>query len=112
MRSRRERAVWTLLAVAFIAATTAAWWTAERWTPHAKPWAKQTWRSITRPSPPPGHVRSRTATAAAESHKAGAAAAAPPRKCVLGGRTVYTDQACPPGSEERPLDPAVSVLPQ
>ncbi len=113
MRSRKERALWTLLAIVLIAAATTAWWTAERWTPHAEPWARQTWRSMTRPSPPPGHVRSRTATTAADSAKAGASApAAPPRKCVQGGRTVYTDQACPPGSEERPLDPAVSVLPQ
>jgi hypothetical protein len=33
-------------------------------------------------------------------------------KCVRGGRTEYTDQPCPPGSDKRPLDGALSVLPQ
>lgn len=113
MRSPRERAFWTVLAVVVVAAAAAAWWTAGRWTPLAAPWAKQTWRSMTRPSPPPGHVRSRAANAAADSPKTGASApAALPRKCMQGSRTVYTDQACPPGSQERPLDSAVNVLPQ
>ena len=112
MRSPQERAFWTVLAAVLIAAAAAAWWTAERWTPLAEPFAKQTWRSITRPSPPPGHVRA-PATGTPAAPKAGASAPAPlPRKCVQGGRTVYTDESCPPGSEERPLDPAVSVLPQ
>jgi len=112
MLGPRERAVWTTLAVVLVAASVAAWWTAERWTPLAGPWARQTWRAITRPSPPPGHAR---ASASAQPAKAGASApapAAPPRKCVQGSRTVYTDQPCPPGSQERPLDPALSVLPQ
>lgn len=110
MRSPRERAFWIVLAVVVVAGAVAAWWTAERWTPLAGPWARQTWLAITRPSPPPGHPR---APAAAPSSKTGASAPAPlPHKCVQGGHTVYTDQSCPPGSEERPLDPALSVLPQ
>lgn len=110
MRSPRERAVWTAVAVVLVAAATAAWWTAERWTPHAGPWAQQTWRALTRPSPPPGHPR---AGAAAPAPQAGASAPAPVlHKCLRGGRTEYTDQPCPPGSEKRPLDGALSVLPQ
>ncbi|MCO5104999.1 MAG: DUF4124 domain-containing protein [Burkholderiaceae bacterium] len=110
MRSRTERTLWTALAVVLVLAAAAAWWTAERWAPHAGPWARQTWLAITRPSPPPGHPR---AAAEAASPKAAASAPAPlPRKCVQGERTVYTDQPCPPGSKEQPMDPALSVLPQ
>lgn len=111
MRSPRERAVWTAVAVLLLAAAAAAWWTAERWTPHAGPWAKQAWRAMTRPGPPPGQARA--GTAAAPAPQVGASAAAPVlHKCVRGGRTEYTDQPCPPGSDKRPLDGALSVLPQ
>jgi len=110
MLSPRERAVWTTLAVVLVAAAVAAWWTAERWTPLAGPWARQTWLAITRPSPPPGHPR-----AAAAAQAPGSSASAPaalPRKCVQGNRTVYTDQPCPPGSKEQKMDAALNVLPQ
>ncbi len=111
MRSPKERAFWTALAVVLVLAAATAWWTAERWTPLAEPFAKQTWRKLTRPGPLPGKEG---ANAAARAQKGADTAPAPPppRKCVQGGRTVYTDQPCPPGSSEQPLDPAVSVLPQ
>ena len=35
-----------------------------------------------------------------------------PRKCVRDGRTTYTDQPCPKGSQELPVDGAVTSLPQ
>ena len=110
MRSPRERTFWTVLAVVAVAAAAAAWWTAERWTPRAGPWAKQTWRMLTRPAPPPGHPR-----APANAQAPGAGASAPtalPRKCVQGNRTVYTDQPCPAGSKEQAMDAALNVLPQ
>lgn len=111
MRSRTERTVWAALALALLLAGAAAWWTAERWTPLAGPWARQAWRTLTRPSPPPGHPRA--PSAAAQAPQAGASAPPPqPRKCVQGARTVYTDQPCPPGSREQPLDAALSVLAQ
>ena len=49
MRSPRERALWTALAVALAAAAGAAWWTADQWLPHAGPWLERAWRSTTRP---------------------------------------------------------------
>lgn len=105
MRSRTERSVWTALAVLALAAAAAAWWWSDAWLPQAGPWADTAWRKATRPgadSLPPGK----------QAAQAGASApAAPPRKCLQGGRTVYTDQACPPGSQELLVDGAVTSLP-
>jgi len=45
----------------------------------------------------------------------GAASAPAPqlRKCIQGGRTVYTDEACPPDSQEQKVDRgAVTSLPR
>ena len=33
------------------------------------------------------------------------------RKCLVNGRTVYTDQPCPSGSAEKPLEGSLTVLP-
>ena len=111
MRSPRERALWTALAVALAAAAGAAWWTADQWLPHhAGPWLERAWRSTTRPGPDslPPQRRSAPAQASAEAASAPATQA---RKCLQGGRTVYTDQPCPSGSAERPLEGALTVLP-
>ena len=35
-----------------------------------------------------------------------------PRKCVKDGRTTYTDQPCPKGTQELPVDGAVTSLPR
>ena len=51
MRSRTERTALTAIAVVLVAAAAAAWWTADRWRPHAGPWAAQAWKKITRPGP-------------------------------------------------------------
>jgi hypothetical protein len=110
MRSPRERALWTALAVALAAAAGAAWWTADQWLPHAGPWLERSWRSSTRPGPdslPP----ERRAASAQASADAASAPATQARKCLQGGRTVYTDQPCPSGSAERPLEGALTVLP-
>jgi len=37
--------------------------------------------------------------------------AASARKCLVNGRTVYTDQPCPSGSAEKPLEGSLTVLP-
>lgn len=113
MRSRTERTVLTTIAVVLLAAAAAAWWTADQWLPHAGPWAQQAWKAATRPGPgtlPPGKQ-----PATAQPRSAQGAASAPvapqPRKCVVDGRTTYTDQPCPKGSQELPVDGALTSLP-
>lgn len=49
MRSRGECIVWGALAA--VAGGVAAKWTADRWMPHAGPWAAQMWRKATRLGP-------------------------------------------------------------
>ncbi len=113
MRSPQERAVWTGVLVVLLAAAAAAWWTADQWLPHARPWSKQAWRSITRPPPPAGHAGTAIRRDAGKPGGGPAAQTAPqPRKCVQSGRTTYTDQACPPGSAEQFVEPALDVLPK
>lgn len=114
MRSPRERALWSTLAVLVLAAAAAAWWTADQWIPHAGPWTEQAWKTVTRPGPgtlPPGK---QPPAAQARSAQGGASAplAPEPRKCVQDGRTIYTDQPCPKGSRELPVDGAVTSLPR
>ena len=113
MRSPTERALLTALALALVAAA-AAWWTADQWLPHAGPWSEQAWKTITRPGAdtlPPGKQQP-----AAQARSAKGTASQPvapqPRKCVRDGRTSYTDQPCPKGSQELPVDGAVTSLPQ
>lgn len=111
MLSRQERTAWTVVAVVVLAALAAAWFTAERWTPHAEPWARSVWLSITRPPPlEPGQAggsAKRNPHAANEKNPP----AAQPRKCVQGSRITYTDQTCPAGSTEQLLEPARVALP-
>lgn len=113
MRSRGERTVLTAIALVLVAAAAAAWWTRAEWLPQAGPWAEQMWKRATRPGPetlPPGKQ-----PAAAQARAAGGSASEPvapqPRKCVKDGRTTYTDQPCPPGAQELPVDGAVTSLP-
>lgn len=113
MLSRGERIAWGGLAALAVAGAAAAWWTADRWTPHAGPWAAQAWRKITRPGPdtlPPGHA-GRPAPAAQGAAAAASAPLVQPRKCVKSGQVTYTDQPCPPGSRELAVDGAVTSLP-
>ncbi|MFY3384162.1 DUF4124 domain-containing protein [Paracidovorax sp. MALMAid1276] len=115
MRSPRERALWSILAVLVLAAAAAAWWTAEQWLPHLGPWTERAYSAITRPGPaslPPG--KQPPAAQARAPHGGASAPLAPePRKCVHGdGRTTYTDGPCPQGSRERPVDGAVTSLPR
>jgi hypothetical protein len=114
MRSPRERALWSLLALVLLAAAAAAWWTAEQWLPQAGPWTEQAWRKITRPGPEtlPSGKRPPAAQAAAAQGGASAPAAPQPRKCVKDGRTTYTDAPCPRGSLELPVDGALTSLPR
>ena len=116
MRSRTERTVLTAIAVVLVAAAAAAWWTRDQWLPHAGPWSEQAWKTITRPGAdtlPPGK---KPATQPAQARTAQGTASQPvapqPRKCVRDGRTSYTDQPCPKGSQELPVDGAVTSLPQ
>ena len=114
MRGRTERTVLTVIALALVAAAAAAWWTRDQWLPHAGPWSEQAWKKITRPGAdtlPPGKQQP-----AAQARSAKGAASEPmapqPRKCVRDGRTTYTDQPCPKGSQELPVDGAVTSLPR
>lgn len=115
MRSRTERTVLTAVAVALVAAAAAAWWTSDQWLPHAGPWTEQAWQKITRPGPdtlPPGKQQQPAAQARAANGGASEPVAPQPRKCVKDGRTTYTDQPCPKGSQELPVDGAVTSLPR
>ena len=109
MRSRKEKALWFLLALVAAAAAVLAWWTADQWRPQVSPWAEQALRRLTRPGPD-------TLPAAAPRQGGptqGTAASpppAPPRKCVdAQGRTTYTDQPCPGGAREHGVEGAVTV---
>ncbi len=112
MRSRAERTVLIAVAMVLVAAAVAAWWMQDRWLPQAGPWTEQAWRKITRPGPeslPPGK---QPAQAGARNAAASEPVAPQPRKCVQGdGRVVYTDQPCPQGSREQPVEGAVTSLP-
>ena len=113
MRSRTERTVLTTMARVRGAAAAAALWTRDQWLPHAGPWTEQAWKKITRPGPdtlPPGKQQT-AAPAGAAQGSASQPAAAQPRKCVQDGRTTYTDQPCPKGAQEQPVDGAVTSLP-
>ena len=114
MRSRTERTVLTTIALVLVAAAAAALWTRDQWLPHAGPWTEQAWKKITRPGPdtlPPGKQQT-AAPAGAAQGGASQPAAAQPRKCVQDGRTTYTDQPCPKGTQELPVDGAVTSLPR
>ena len=113
MRSPTERALWAAVAVALLAAAAAGWWTADQWLPQAGPTLQDAWRKTTRPGPdtlPPD----RKAVQGAQPAQGAASAPAPrPRKCVQGSRIIYTDQPCPPGSQEQGLDGgALTSLPR
>ena len=113
MRTRTERTVLTAIAVVLVAAAAAAWWTRDQWLPHAAPWTGQAWKKITRPGPdtlPPGKQPAQPAGTAQGG--ASQPMAAQPRKCVQDGRTTYTEQPCPKGAQELPVEGAVTSLPR
>lgn len=111
MRSHTERAVLTAIAVVVVAAAAAAWWMRDTWLPHAGPWSEQMWKKITRPGPDTLPPDKRPAQAQPARSGASTPAAPQPRKCVKDGRTTYTDQPCPKGTQELPVDGAVTSLP-
>lgn len=111
MRSRTERTVLTAIAVVVVAAAAAAWWTRDAWLPHAGPWSEQMWKKITRPGPDTLPPDKRPAQSQPARNEASTPAAPQPRKCVKDGRTTYTDQPCPRGTQELPVDGAVTSLP-
>ncbi|HMZ86945.1 MAG TPA: hypothetical protein PK343_09565, partial [Giesbergeria sp.] len=55
--------------------------------------------------------RRSAAAPASPSTDAASAPATQARKCLVNGRTVYTDQPCPSGSAEKPLEGSLTVLP-
>ena len=112
MRSRTERTVLTAIAVLVVAAAAAAWWTRDAWLPHAGPWAEQAWKKITRPGSDTLPPDKRPAQGQLARSGASEPAAPQPRKCVQDGRTIYTDQPCPKGTQELPVDGAVTSLPR
>ena len=111
MRSRTERTGLAVIAVALLAAAAAAWWSRDAWLPHAGPWAQQAWRKATRPGPETLPPSKRVDAGKSASGGAAPSAAATPRKCVKDGRVTYTDEPCPPGSREQPVEGAVTWLP-
>ena len=112
MRSPQERALWSIAGVLLVAGAAAAWWTADQWLPQAGPWAEQAWKKITRPGAESLPPDKRPAAQASPAQAGASQPVAPqPRKCVRDGRTTYTDQPCPKGSQELPVDGAVTSLP-
>ena len=112
MRSPQERALWSIAGVLLVAGAAAAWWTADQWLPHAGPWTEQAWKKITRPGAESLPPDKRPAAQARPAQAGASQPVAPqPRKCVRDGRTTYTDQPCPKGSQELPVDGAVTSLP-
>lgn len=110
MRHARQRAAVLIVALALVAAAL-AWWKADQWLPQARPWIDQTWSKLSRPGEDSLPPEKKSAAAGAR----GAASAPAPqmRKCIQGGRTVYTDEACPPGSQEQKVEGgAVTSLPR
>ena len=112
MRSTRERTLWSILAALLLAAAAAAWWTSDQWLPQAGPWTEQAWKKITRPGPDTLPPDKRPAQGQPARSGASEPAAPQPRKCVQDGRTIYTDQPCPTGTQELPVDGAVTSLPR
>lgn len=109
MRSPAERTVVAAICAIAFAGAGAAWWYADHWLPHVGPWADRTWQRITRPGPETLSKDRATGSAA----RAGAAppAATHPRKCVRAdGHVTYTDQPCPPGSQERVVDGGATTM--
>lgn len=111
MRSRAERTLLTAIALVVIAAAAAAWWTRDAWLPHAGPWSEQVWKKLTRPGFDTLPPDKRSAQAQPARSGASGPTAPRPRKCVKDGRVTYTDQPCPPGSQEQTVDGAVTSLP-
>ena len=112
MRSRGERIVWAVVAVAVLAGAAAAWLTRDAWLPEAGPWLERLWHKSTRPGPdtlPPDQRPARSGRAARGD---AAPPPPPPRKCVAAdGRVTYTNAPCPPGAREQAVDGALTVLP-
>lgn len=104
----------TLWALAVLAAASAAWWTAGQWLPQVRPWAEKTWSQLTRPGADtlPTDKKAVQGSAAGARGAASAPVAPQPRKCLQGGRTTYTDQPCPPGSQEQAVDGSVTSFPR
>lgn len=113
MRSNRERTAWTILVVVLAAGASAAWWTADQWLPQARPSAEKTWSKLMRPGEDSLPPEKKNAQGAARSARGAASATAPQlRKCIQGGRTVYTDQPCAPGGQEHKVDGEVTSFPR
>lgn len=117
MRRPLQRAFWIVLALLLVAG--AAWWTHDHWgryAAEAAPWAQRAWVKLTRPGPDTLPADRKSSSQAGGQGARGAASAPvvpTPRKCVQDGRTTYTDQPCPPGSQEQLLDGgAVTSLPR
>lgn len=103
----------TLLVLTVLVAAGAAWWTADQWLPHARPWLDKTWSKLSRPGADSLPPEKKSAQDAAKGARGAASAPAPQlRKCIQDGRTVYTDEACAPGSQEQKVEGSVTSFPR
>ena len=65
------------------------------------------------PPPPPAAAQQRShARRATERGQAANPAPATMRRCLVGSRILYTDEPCPPGSEEQDVPANLSVIPR
>ena len=73
-------------------------------------------KKVSSPPPPTAEEQKRShARRAADAKAQGQPAPAPllqPRKCVQNGKTIYTDEPCPAGSQEQIVPDNLSVVPR
>ncbi|MCS4294485.1 hypothetical protein M2375_002718 [Comamonas sp. BIGb0152] len=105
-----------LMGLALVAAAAAAVyaWRGPAVIGEAEQAATALWRKASAPPPPSAEEqqRSQARRAAPEGGTGPARAAAAPRKCQLGGQTIYTDAPCPAGSQEQIVPENLSVIPR
>ena len=104
-----------LIGLALVAAAAAAVyaWRGPAVIGEAEQAATALWRKASAPPPPSAQELQRSqARRAMPEDGTGPSRAAAPRKCQLGGQTIYTDGACPAGSQEQIVPENLSVIPR
>lgn len=105
-----------LIGLALVAAAAAAVyaWRGPAVIGEAEQAATTLWRKASAPPPPSAQEqqRSQARRSAPEAGTGPAQRAVVPRKCQLGGQTIYTDAPCPAGSQEQIVPENLSVIPR
>ena len=112
LRPAYRRLIWLALVAACAVAVYA--WRGPALIGDAEQAASGLWRKASSPPPPSAEEqqRSQARRAAPDGGSGQARPAAVPRKCQLGGQTIYTDGPCPAGSQEQIVPENLSVIPR